>query len=431
MRYKIFTLALLFILSFTLTACSLQELPVIGKYFGGLGGSKEATLTMWGLWEDPDVIGTAISAYKEKNPKITINYEDRSVLKADDYRVRVAERADENIDADIVLVHNSWVPRIKDKLAPMPSGMSAKEYQEAFYPVAAQSALLDNKIYAMPLYYDGLVLLYNKDHFSEIGQQDPPTSWTEFQNLANRLTVKAGEEDKLALVRAGAAIGNSGNIEHFSDIIGLLMSQTDVKIPDDLASKPAADALDYYISFVSLDRLWDSSMPEANTAFAQGKVSMIFVPSWRILDILAANPDLNFGVAPVPQALPETPANWASFWMLAVPSSSKNQAVAWDFIKFITSEEQELSLFSEASKYRPFGTPFARVSLASQLENNPYLAAVVQGASTAKSGELAARAGNTKAVNSLSDAVSAVLNKKVDSLAALKNLLEGKPQPKN
>ena len=205
MRYKNLTLALLLVLSFTLTACTLQDLPVIGKYLGNVklpwGGKslieKEANLTMWGLWEQPDVMESVIQSYKAEHPKITITYEDRSVLKPDNYRERVFARADSDIGADIILVHNSWVPRLKDNLAPMPSSlMSVDEYTAAFYPTAVQSAVADGKIYAVPLYYDGLVLVYNKDHFAEIGQQEPPTAWEEFRRLALRLSVRAGGKER-------------------------------------------------------------------------------------------------------------------------------------------------------------------------------------------------------------------------------------------
>ena len=234
---------------------------------------------------------------------------------------------------------------------------------------------------------------------------------------------------KSVLVRSGAALGTANNNEHFSDILGLMFSQTDVSVPDELGTKPAADALDFYTTFAKQDNVWNNSFPEANVAFVQGKTSMIFVPSWRIVDLLAANPNLNFGVAPVPQAIPDKPANWASYWMLTVPSSSKNQDAAWNFIKYLTSEEEELSMFNEASKYRPFGVPYARVALAPQLAAHPYLGPLLSTAPTAKSGDVAARVGNAKIVEDLRKAVNAVLDGRVDSATALKNVKDGKEQP--
>ena len=49
-RQKIITTAFLLALPLFITACSLQDLPVVGKYFGG-GGSVAipVTLNVWGL----------------------------------------------------------------------------------------------------------------------------------------------------------------------------------------------------------------------------------------------------------------------------------------------------------------------------------------------------------------------------------------------
>ncbi len=415
-------------MSFTLTACTLQDLPVVGQYFGG--GKASGSITFWGLWENRDVVNALINNYQNANPNVTVTYEDRSILNPNDYRERIFARAEENLGVDVVLIHNTWVSSLKDSLTPAPSGVfSAQDYSSAFYPVASDSAVLEGKVYAVPFYYDGLVLLYNKDHFDEIGQIEPPTSWEEFRRLALRLTIRSGEGEDMEIVRSGAAIGNADNIEHFSDLLGLMFSQTGVTVPANVDTTAAAEALDFYTTFYKTDQIWDETMPEANTAFAQNKVSMIFVPSWRILDILEANPTLNFGVAPVPQALPNKPASWASFWMLAVPATSKNPTAAWDFIKFITSEEQELALFSEASKFRPFGAPYARTSLAAQIANDPFVSPVLETAPNAKSGYITARSGNDNAVKALKDAVNAVLNKYTDSQTALKNFKEGKAQP--
>jgi maltose-binding protein MalE len=59
--------------------------------------------------------------------------------------------------------------------------------------------------------------------------------------------------------------------------------------------------------FFKSDGVWNTSFPEASKAFSAGKVSMIFVPTWNLLDIVRANPGMNIGVAPVPQLLLKTP----------------------------------------------------------------------------------------------------------------------------
>jgi multiple sugar transport system substrate-binding protein len=406
---KIITLAILLMLPFFLAACTLQDLPVIGKFFGSAAPQGPVTLNVWGLWQDPQLMTSLINKYRETHPNVTINYDDRSVIKLEDYKETVYTRATQDDAPDIVVVHNSWVNGLKDSLSPAPTNViTSEEFSQKFYNVAAQSAVIDSKVYALPMYHDGLVLVYNKAHFEEIDQTSPPTAWEEFRRIAIALTIHG---EKGEIVRAGAAIGAADNIDFFSDILGLMFSQANVSIPDDLDSKPAQDALTFYANFVSEDKVWSKDLAEASAAFASEKVSMIFVPAWNLLDILAVRPDLEIGVAPVPQALTSDPTSWASFWMTSVTSGSKNKQAAWDFIKFLSENDQQLQIFSNASTTKQYGPAFSAVELKSQLDSNQYLKPLLDDAPYAMSGRIAGRAGNRAAVAAMKTAVNTVLDK--------------------
>lgn len=415
MKNKILTAILLVSIPFFLTACSLSDIPVIGKYLGGGGSSTPVTgpvsLDVWGLWESSDVMGVLINEFQSQNSNTTVNYEDRSLVKADQYKETVVGRLKEGDAPDVVMVHNSWLPYIKDYLEPMPSNMlSAEDYSQKYYPVTTDSAVFDNKVYAIPAYYDGLVLVYNKDHFDEIDQNTPPTAWEEFRRIALALTVKSDEGE---FVRAGAAIGTADNIDFFSDILGLMFEQAGVVIPDNVNSKSAQDALSFYTIFAKSDGVWSSSLPEASRAFAAEKVSMIFVPTWNLMDIVRSRPDLNIGVAQVPQAISDNPVSWGSFWMYAVPKNSSSSSRAWEFINFLSQDSQQLSLFNEASKARPYGAPFGSVELSSQIGASPvskYIKPVLDMAPYAHSNYFAGRSGNTAEVDALKKAVNDVLS---------------------
>jgi ABC-type glycerol-3-phosphate transport system substrate-binding protein len=222
---------------------------------------------------------------------------------------------------------------------------------------------------------------------------------------------------------AGAAMGAADNIDFFSDILGLMWSQAGVEIPAGLDSKSAADALKFYTDFIKIYGVWDRNMTEASTAFANEKVSMIFAPSWILSDILEARPNLQVGVAPVPQAILDQPVAWGSFWMTAVPVTSTHPDVAWDFINFLSQEDQQLMLFNENSSVRKLASPFSLVSLNSQLSTNPYLKPYVDTASFARGGVMSARAGNKTQIDLLKKAVNSVLDgtKPEDALNVMVN----------
>lgn len=430
MKNKILTAILLLVIPLFLTACSLSDIPVIGKYFGGGSGNAPkqgvpVSLNMWGLWETPDIMEVLIKNYQTQNSLVTVNYEDRSINNPNSYKESVFTRIKQGDLPDIIMVHNSWVPFLKDYLEPAPSDVIATaDYLQRFYPVAAESSVVDGRVYAVPAHHDGLVLVYNKDHFDEIDQVSPPTAWEEFRRVALALTIRTNEE---GLVRAGAAIGSANNIDFFSDIVGLMFAQAGVSVPSGIDSRAAQDALSFYTLFLKSDEVWSESFPEASKAFSAGKVSMIFVPTWNLLDIVRANPGMNIGVAPVPQAVAERPVSWGSFWMYAVPKSGSNSRAAWEFINFISKDDQQLALFNEASKYRPYGAPFSSVTLAQQAgqsASSQYIKPILNTAPFAKSSVFAARAGNTTEVEALRTAVNAVLSGEVTSEQALKTCKE-------
>lgn len=442
MHRKILTIALLLILPLFVTACTLGDIPVIGNFLGGISKplTKNNEITIWGMWEEVEVMDTLINKYKEKNPNTIIVYDNRSIQKSDQYRDTLYTRLTQEDTAasdlgDIVLVHESWIPRMKQYFSPAPvSFMDAKTYSSSFYPSAAANAVSDGKIYAAPVYFEGLALVYNKKHFAEIDQETAPTAWEEFRRLALKLTQKDADGN---LIRGGAAIGTSTNIDFFSDIIGLLLAQAKVSVPDQLASEDARDAVIFYTNFVNEDGVWNDSMPEASTAFAQEKVSMILIPSWNLLDIIRVRPDLDIGVAPVPQADPGNPASWASSWMYAVPLKSDAKDAAWDFIKFLSTEEAQLLMFSTASQYRAYGAPYSLASLRDQASSgtaSKYVKPYLETAPFSKGNYFAARAGNTNIVKNLKDTVTSMIDPRKeqrvtvsDGLKSLKDKLVATP----
>src|SRR3990172_13211786 len=176
------------------------------------------TLTYWGLWEDDNLIKPVISEYQKQNPKITINYERKSSL---NYRTRVQTQIREGVGPDVFRIHNSWLPMFQSDLAAAPQSVfTISDYKTMFYPVAADSFTKGNIIYGAPMEIDGLALFINEEMLNGVGGQ-PPRNWQEFIDTATKMTVR----DASGVQTAGAALGSASNVDHWPDIIGLLLLQ--------------------------------------------------------------------------------------------------------------------------------------------------------------------------------------------------------------
>ncbi len=351
---------------------------------------KSATLTYWGLWEDAPVFGALIGEFQKTHSNIKINYTKQSPQQ---YRERLQAALARGEGPDLFRFHNTWVPMFTNDLSPMPVSIySAAQFDQTFYPVAKSDLKIGSNYYGIPLEIDGLVVLYNDD-ILKAANVTAPANWEDFRNAALKLTVK---DTNGRIQTGGVALGSADNIEHFSDILALMMLQNGTNLKDPLGpcvdpstTSCATDSLLFYRKFAEIpNNTWDDTLDNSIVAFAGSKVAFIFAPTWEILTIKQINPNINLKVAPMPQ-LPGVTVNWGSYWVEGVSKRSKNQAAAWEFLKFLSSKESLTKLYTEEAKGRFFGEPYSRVDLASSLSSDPYLGPLIQEAPTMKSFSLA------------------------------------------
>lgn len=342
--------------------------------------NKSVNLIYWGLWEDKEVIEPLIVAYQQKNPNVKISYQK---MNPQDYREKLVSRSKAGTTnqntiekPDIFRFHNTWLPEIKDIIAPLPTiVMSGDEFDKTFYPIHKKDLKIGNYYYGLPLEIDGLVLVYNQGLFKKAGISTVPSTWDDITQIVPRLTVKDTSGN---LITSGIALGTAGNVDHFSDIFGLLLLQNGGSL-DKLDQNEASGALEIYRKFSEPPQgYWNEEMANSTTAFIQEKVAMIIVPSWEILTIKTANPDIDMKVVPVP-VVPGTPLiSISSYWVEGVSRFSSNQIEAWKFLRFLTEKDSMTKLYELERRIRPFGEPYSRVDLASLLIQDPYLGAVIK-----------------------------------------------------
>ena len=304
-----------------------------------------------------------IATYEATHPNVKINY---TMESPQNYRSRVQSAVSQGNSPDIIRIHNTWLPEMQSILSPAPDSVMTVGGLSAYYPVVQKNAVYGGKVYALPLEVDGLALFYNQDMLSAAGAT-PPTDWNSLRKLAFSLTKR--DTTTGIITQSGAALGTTGNVEHWSDILGLLILQNSGN-PGEPSSTAVQDALTFYTIFTTQDKTWDASQPNSIYAFATGTVAMILAPSWEAAQIKAINPNLKFAVAPAP-TLPSTNVAWASYWMEGVPSGSKNPTEAWNFIKYLSSTDALQKLYTGESQIRGIGEPYPLTSMSGLLANDP------------------------------------------------------------
>ena len=368
--------------------------------------TQEITLTYWGLWEPESVMRGIINEWESENPHIKINYSQQSHK---EYRERLQSALARNEGPDIFRFHITWVPMLKNELEAVPAEvMSASEFENNFYPVAKENLRSGSAFLGLPLQVDTLALFYNQQIFQAAGKI-PPSSWDQLRQTALDLTIR---DEAGRIQTAGVALGTTNNVEHWPDILGLMMLQNGVDLSRPSGSL-AEDALTFYTIFRNADRVWDETLPNSTLAFAGGKVAMYFGFSWDVFEIKNINPDLNFQITSVPQ-LPEADIAWASFWVEGIAKRSQYKKEAWQFLQFLSSQESLQKLYQAQSQIRLFGELYPYPNMANLLTGNPLAAPFVDQAGKAKTWYLCSRTFdnglNDRMIKYFEDAVNAVNN---------------------
>ena len=414
--------------------------------FKGKVVNNQVVLNYWGLWEEESVMNGIIADFESKNPNIKVEYKKNQLT---GYAGRLGGRLVKSGEVedvpDIYRIHNTWIPMFRDNLAAVPKESVAKIGLDTDFFDVYKSDLVENGEYlSVPLMYDGLVMFYNPELLTK-AQVNVPNNWWDLKKSAVKMT----ERDESGRIKvAGAAIGTVENVDHWSDIVGLMMKQNGVNLNTLSADNESKlkDVLDFYTLFKTSDMVWDETLPNSTQYFASGNVAFYFGPSWRMFDIQALNPNLKFEIVPMPQ-LPTTAStptdqigaeaeltniNWASYWTEGINNKSKYQKEAWMFLEYLSSPEVLEKMYQADSLIRSFGQIYPRKSMAEKISSNPKIKPFIDTANSASSWYLASETGdngiNTEMQKYFGDAINSILINNVGSGEAVKTVLSGVSQ---
>lgn len=380
----------------------------------GLGNSyprEEITLRLWASSEDEKALREVISRYERRHKNVRVEL---SLQPQGNYgsALDAAEKA--GVTPDLYLQSTDRILRHPEKLALAPKRLiKADRIRRDFIPAVSETLLREGALYGLPLSVDNLALYYRKSILSESGQK-PPGTWNELLTSVPKLSQKNGLSINRAAVSIGTPLTDPG-----MSLVQVLMAQNGVALGD-LATWTGADrtgyypgvkALDFFTSFANPQKssyTWSDTLGSPQDAFAAGRTAMLIGPSSLQASLSSVGADL--GVSPLPAIRSDRPYNQASFRAYVVGVGSPNVYVAWDFLKFATSE-RELGRYLESS-----GRLSPRVDLARSQSRDGKRDAFASQLGVSHSWRLAAYPETAQALQA---AVTDVLTGKQTSLQAL------------
>ncbi|MFD0671042.1 ABC transporter substrate-binding protein [Cohnella sp. GCM10027633] len=215
----------------------------------------------------------------------------------------------------------------------------------------------DGKVLAVPMESLSWGYLYNKKIFADNGIA-PPQTLDEMKAAVEKLNAAkvapfllAYQESWVPQLMTALSIGGTVSSAHPDWIAKMNKGEASYA---DIAG--IFDIIDI-INANGSAKPFEVGSGQGSTDFANGKAAMWIQGPWMAESILKANPDFEFGVAPLPVSNDPagTMINLATSTSLAVSSSSSNPEVAKDLVNFILDDQESSALF-EQLKFNPIAT---------------------------------------------------------------------------
>ncbi len=304
--------------------------------------SVAGTVTLWGTLP-ADAMNQAFATTSGTYPDLHVVYDqkDPATMQSDFVNALASGKG-----PDLILVTPADVVRNSDKLLTIPfASLPEQTYVNTF--VDEGSLFLNNQgTVALPLFTDPMVMYYNRDLLTSAFAVAAPKTWDDVVALNKKMTVK---DDAGTLSTETVALGTYNNIAHAKEMLALLSFQVGnplVKLDptlnkymsqfatvDSSTGASVATAFSFYSQFANptdADHYsWNESLPLDTTQFIAGKLGIYFGYASELGSLRAKNPNLNFGVAMMPQSAHfPNKVTYGQMYGVAVTKISPNQSLA-------------------------------------------------------------------------------------------------------
>ena len=318
------------------------------KAFGGavkydpelpVNNGEEITLDYW-LWTSDAIWQAVMDQYMEMHPNVHINVINNPF---DEYFVKLPVAISSEDGPALFNVHPSYTDLIINSMAPYT--IPVEELQADYNGVDAH--IIDGKVYFIDIGYMTGSIFYNTDYWAEAGltDEDIPTTWSEFFEVAKKLTVKDADGK---ITRAG---WNCQSYVNSNYIMGLNYQQGQLLFEEDMKTADINNEANVKIMNMLLDAYNSGDIStldytdEALVSFATGQTAMISSWGW-LNDYMIANfPDINFGVFEVPvfdenDVYAYNRLNAESTFGISANAPADQQAVAQDIVRFFLASDE-------------------------------------------------------------------------------------------
>ena len=248
------------------------------------------------------------------------------------------------IGADIVwpaqFAANGWILDVTDRFP--------KSAQADFLKTPLQTLMYEGKVYGVPWFADAGLLYYRLDLVEKAGYTDPPKTWPELQEMADKITRDEGIENGFIFQGDQYEGGVCNGCEYIWTHGGNILDPDDpnkVVIDSPEAIEGLTTEQNLVADGVAPKSVATTQETTTDPIFLGGKA--VFTRNWPYMYGLAGTegfpkvkPD-QIGIAPLPVAPGNGLGSAQGGWDMVINAQTDMPDEAWEFVQWMTAEEQQ------------------------------------------------------------------------------------------
>jgi multiple sugar transport system substrate-binding protein len=311
----------------------------------GGGGSGQVDFTSLEL---PGSIPKLIDKFNEQN-KGTFQVAYRAIaLESQEYfdRLKTEFQAGGG-ETDIIggnvpwtaeFAENSWIVDISSRFPEVE--------QSKFVKGQIQSLTYENKIWGVPWVADVGLLYYRNDLLEQSGFSEPPKSWDELKEMAKKVVRDSGTRYGFLFQGANNETGVCNGLEYIWTHGGDVLEGDKVIIDSPKSVAGLTTEQSMISDGVTPQAVASYTLGEADAAFLNGDA--VFCRNWPYMYGVAGDPEMSHikqaqvGISQLPVGDGQRQsAGCLGGWNMLIGASSEMQDEAWEFVRFMTSQESQ------------------------------------------------------------------------------------------
>jgi multiple sugar transport system substrate-binding protein len=241
---------------------------------------------------------------------------------------------------------NGWIVDVSSRF---PEGERRK-----FVNGQIQSLIYESKIWGKPWYADVGLLYCRKDLLEQSGFSEPPKTWEELKEMAQKVVQDSGIRYGFVFQGANNETGVCNGLEYIWTHGGDILEGNKVIIDSAESIAGLTTEQSMISDGVTPQAVANYTVFESHTAFLNG--DSVFCRNWPYMYGGVGDPEMSkiepeqVGVWPLPVGKGQSEStSCLGGWNMLINASSQMKDEAWEFVQFMTSEESQKAYTLSAS----------------------------------------------------------------------------------